>query len=37
MAAFYTPAGVGTLIEDGGFPMKYKLGGTIVEKYSTPK
>jgi 3-oxoacid CoA-transferase len=24
--AFYTPTGVGTLIENGGFIMKYKEG-----------
>ena len=34
---FYTPTGVGTLVENGGFPMKYFLGGKTVEKYSEPR
>ncbi|MEI8257333.1 MAG: CoA transferase subunit A [Deltaproteobacteria bacterium] len=29
--AFYTPAGVGTQIADGGLPMRYGPGGTIVK------
>lgn len=28
--AFYTPAGVGTQIADGGLPMRYGAGGTVV-------
>ena len=34
--AFYTPAGVGTQIADGGLPMRYGPGGAI-EKASTRK
>src|SRR5678815_5370034 len=29
--AFYTPAGVGTQIADGGLPMRYGAGGVIVK------
>lgn len=29
--AFYTPAGVGTQIADGGLPMRYGPGGTILK------
>lgn len=25
--AFYTATGAGTLVQQGGFPIKYKLGG----------
>jgi 3-oxoacid CoA-transferase len=32
--AFYTPTGVGTLIEKGGFIMKYKEGSKEPEKVS---
>jgi len=32
--AFYTATGVGTLIETGGFPIKYKLNSKEVEIYS---
>ena len=27
--AFYTPAGVGTLVETGGFPIKYRKDGSV--------
>ena len=29
--AFYTATGVGTMVQLGGFPIKYKLGGKQVE------
>ncbi len=29
--AFYTPAGVGTLVEYGGIPIKYKAGSNAKE------
>lgn len=32
--AFYTPTGLGTLVETGGYPMKYKRGTKEVEKYT---
>lgn len=32
--AFFTPAGVGTYVETGGFPVKFKKGGKEVEEYS---
>ena len=36
--AFYTPAGVGTQIADGGLPLRYKADGSgQVEKASPPK
>jgi len=37
--AFYTPAGVGTYVKTGGFPIKYKKGTTKqdVEEYTKPK
>lgn len=35
--AFYTPTGYGTLINNGGFPIKYKLGGKGVEIESKPR
>lgn len=35
--AFYTPAGVGTYVETGGFPVKFKKGTKEVEEYSKPK
>ena len=35
--AFYTPTGYGTLIQEGGAPIKYKLGGGEVEIASVPK
>jgi 3-oxoacid CoA-transferase len=35
--AFYTPTGFGTLVEEGGFPMKYAKDGKTVEKYSQKK
>ena len=34
---FYTPAGVSTLIETGGFPIKYKEGTNEPEILSEPK
>ncbi|STC68658.1 CoA transferase subunit A [Corynebacterium pilosum] len=34
--AFYTKAGVGTQLADGGIPTRYNADGTIAE-YSTPK
>ena len=35
--AFYTPTGLGTLVELGGYPMKYKKGSKEVEKYTQRK
>ena len=35
--AFYTPAGVGTYVETGGFPIKFKKGTKEVEEYTQPK
>mmetsp|Transcript_6341 Transcript_6341/g.10758 ORF Transcript_6341/g.10758 Transcript_6341/m.10758 type:complete len:372 (+) Transcript_6341:10-1125(+) len=35
--AFYTKTGVGTLIQEGGFPTKYNLGGKGVAIRSEPK
>ena len=35
--AFYTPTGYGTLIQTGGAPVKYVLGGGKVEIESKPK
>ena len=37
--AFWTATGVGTLVELGGFPIKFKQGGSHgeVEKYSEPR
>lgn len=34
--AFYTPTGVGTVVQEGKFPMKYDSEGKV-EKYSEPK
>jgi len=34
--AFYTPAGVGTLVADGGMPWKYSADGSV-EVASPPK
>jgi 3-oxoacid CoA-transferase len=34
---FYAKAGVGTLVEHGNFPTKFRIGGKTVEKYSIPK
>ena len=34
---FYTPTGVGTLVETGGVVMKYALGGKGIEKMSAKK
>ncbi|WNV74796.1 CoA transferase subunit A [Geodermatophilus sp. DSM 44513] len=34
--AFYTPTGVGTMVADGGIPVRYDADGTVVET-STPK
>jgi 3-oxoacid CoA-transferase subunit A len=34
--AFYTPAGVGTMIESGGLPWRYGEGGSVVRS-SAPK
>jgi acyl CoA:acetate/3-ketoacid CoA transferase alpha subunit len=34
---FFVPAGVETVVENGGLPMKYKLGGKEIEKHSKPK
>lgn len=36
IAAFYTPAGVGTLVADGGLPWRHGLDGSVV-KSSPPK
>jgi len=35
--AFYTPTGVGTTIESGGFPIKYKPGTKEAEIVSEPR
>ena len=37
ISAFYTHTGAGSLVEEGGFPMKFALGGKGVEKYSMPR
>lgn len=37
ISAFYTHTGAGSLVQDGGFPSKFALGGTKVEKYSAPR
>lgn len=34
---FYTPTGVGTVLEKGGFPIKYKSDGKTVEIASAPR
>lgn len=34
---FYTPTGVGTVLEKGGFPIKYKEDGKTVEISSAPR
>lgn len=34
--AFYTPAGAGTVLQEGGFPIKFGPNGTI-EIASAPK
>nr|WP_280661285.1 3-oxoacid CoA-transferase subunit B [Geodermatophilus sp. DF01_2] len=34
--AFYTPTGVGTMVADGGIPVRYDADGTVVEA-SPPK
>jgi 3-oxoacid CoA-transferase subunit A len=34
--AFYTPTGVGTMVADGGIPIRYDAAGTVVET-SKPK
>ncbi len=34
--AFYTPTGVGTMVADGGIPVRYGADGTVVET-SAPK
>jgi 3-oxoacid CoA-transferase subunit A len=34
--AFYTPTGVGTMVADGGIPIRYDAAGTVVET-SRPK
>ena len=35
--AFWTPTGANTLIETGGFPVKFAPGGKVEEKHSQPK
>lgn len=35
--AFYTSTGVGSMIETGGFPIKFKDGTTEPEIVSKPK
>lgn len=35
--AFYSPAGVNTFVETGGFPIKFKKGSKEVEEYTVPK
>lgn len=35
--AFYTPTGVGTVVESGGYPIKYRKGGVAVEVSAKPK
>ena len=34
---FYTPTGVGTIIQSGGSPVKWHKGGKFVDKYSKPR
>ena len=34
---FYTPTGVGTILETGGFPIKYAPDGKTVEIEQEPK
>lgn len=34
---FYTPTGVGTVLEKGGFPIKYKEDGKTVDISSPPR
>jgi 3-oxoacid CoA-transferase len=35
--AFYTATGVGTLVQKGGIPIKFKPGGKEIELESSPK
>ena len=37
LLGFYTKTGVDTIVEHGGFPSKFSLGGKTIEKTSTPK
>jgi 3-oxoacid CoA-transferase len=37
ISAFYTHTGAGSLVEEGGFPMKFARGGKVVEKTSVPR
>ena len=37
ISAFFTHTGAGSLVEEGGFPIKFSLGGKIIEKYSLPR
>src|ERR1700681_3242298 len=37
IVAFYTPTGAGTVISDGGLPLRYAPGGGAVAKYSPKK
>ena len=34
---FYTPTGVGTVLQNGGFPIKYKPDGKTVDISSPPR
>lgn len=37
ISAFYTHTGAGSLVEEGGFPMKFTKGGKSIEKASLPR
>jgi 3-oxoacid CoA-transferase len=37
ISAFYTHTGAGSLVEEGGFPMKFTKGGKSIEKTSLPR
>ena len=37
ISAFYTHTGAGSVVEEGGFPVKFKKGGKKVEKLSIPR
>ena len=37
ISSFFTHTGAGSLVEEGGFPVKFAKGGNKVEKYSLPR
>jgi len=37
IGGFYTTAGIDTLVESGGIPIKYYKNSDKVEEYSKPK